>query len=317
MTKIYIHLGSHKSASTTLQKNLRMNTGVLSESYNLFYNAGQEIHTTALGVHFRKLSKFQLMDKSDYLESIGEAKKAVKEMIEHAAGKNILVSWEGFLGHSALDKYGGIYTHAERVADSLRRIFSENELRFLLVVRRQDSFIESCYLQQIKENRSLSFHEFTDGINIDSLSWLDFFLEFYKLFGNNVALCPFEYIKGSGAKGFIEYCMSSLMDTDFNASEFSISEKANASFSEEGVDISRSLLPQVSKGRRAEINKILFAEFSSRTGTKAKFFSEFEKKLILNKESESNSRLFKEFFVHKVKGRVFDLSDVNNYWNLN
>lgn len=317
MSKIYIHLGAHKSASTTLQKNLRLNTDILSQRHNLAYYASKEIHTSDLGLHFRQLSRSLLNEKKDLSCSQEKAKREVDRLVGLSSGKDLFLSWEGFLGHSSLDKYKGIYTHSLQVAQSLKTIFSEYEVECLLVVRRQDSFLESCYLQQIKENRSLSFDEFTAEINVDRLSWLDVVLNFEKVFGNNIAVCPFEYIKKSGAKGFIEYCMSALMDIDFDASSFELVEQANASFSMEGVSLSRELLPQISSKRRSEFNRILFSEFSSKTGTKAKFFSEFEKNLILNKEAAANSRLFNEFFVHQVHDRTFDLSDVSNYWNLN
>lgn len=314
MTKIYIHLGAHKSASTTLQRNLRINSKALYREYGLDYYGSQEIHTSDLGNHFKRLSKSRLEEKDEYDNSILNAKNELKRLIKSSSGGDILMSWEGFLGHSALDLYGGIYTHSDMVADSIKKIFSDYDIRLLLVVRRQDSFIESCYLQQIKETRSLGFQEFTGEIDIKFISWLKVFNSFSSLFPNSVCICPFEYIRSVGAKGFLEYCLSSLLNFNFDASRFEILEQANASFSKEGVEISRDLLPEVSKKHRSELNRILFSEFSSRTGTKAKFFGEFEKKLIVRNESVDNARLFDDFFVKEINGQKFDLDDISSIW---
>ena len=243
-----------------------------------------------------------------------KAKDVFDDLIVNAGSENILISWEGFLGHSGLDRYGGIYTHSRFVADSLKILCSAYTARLLIVARRQDDFIESCYLQQIKESRSLGFAEFTEMIDIGNISWEKVITQFVECFGDNFSVCPFEYIKEAESAGFIEYCLSSLFGRSFKADGFSIIEKANVSFSKAGVDISRELLPQLPQERRAELNKILFQEFSSIRHGKAKYFGKFERQLIKSNCFDSNKTLFDKHIVREVSGRFFDMNNVENYW---
>ena len=53
MKKIHLHIGAHKSASTTVQRNLRRNANKLSEELNTAFLGGTELTHTAFGVHFR------------------------------------------------------------------------------------------------------------------------------------------------------------------------------------------------------------------------------------------------------------------------
>ncbi len=314
MKNIYMHIGSHKSASKTLQRNLRMNLEVLRRDFNCYRIDDPIINKSDVGIHFRRLSRSMLYDSPSYNESLKRAKDAFDDLIVNVEAEHILISWEGFLGHSALDRYGGIYTHSRFVADSLKIICSGYNARLLIVVRRQDDFIESCYLQQIKENRSLGFAEFTQMIDIGKISWVNVVRPFVECFGDDFSVCPFEYIKEGGSLGFIEYCLSSLLNRSFKAVGFSIIEQANASFSKTGVDISRELLPKLPRKRRAELNKILFQEFSSIRYGKAKYFGGFERQLIKSHCFNSNKTLFDKHIVKEVSGRCFEMSNVENYW---
>jgi len=309
MKKIFLHIGAHKSASTTIQVNLQVNSSLLSDRYGVEYIGPSIIQASSIGEHFKQLSNNTFIDEGSYKKSLLAAKNCLNEFVNGSLLSNILISWEGFLGHSALDKYQGIYTHSDKVSESIKYIFGEFQPRILLVVRRQDDFIESCYLQQIKETRSLDFSEFVDKIDVNSLSWLDVYNSFNRCFKNSVTIFPFEIIREIGASSFIQYCMSTLLEFDLNTSEFEIHENFNASFSKYGVDISRELLPKVDKRVRPELNKILFRQLSSNKFGKAKYFNQFERRLIKAKCFQSNSELFTKIDMEGV-----DFTQVTQYW---
>ena len=316
MKKIHLHIGAHKSASTTIQRNLINNIEKLNEEFELNFIGGTELSSRPIGQHFRKISKgYFTSDKYDeYLSSIEAAKSSIIELLESIKEANIIISWEGFLGHSALDKYEGIYTYSKQISESLKSIFVGYEPEITIVVRRQDDFIESCYLQQIKENRSLSFDEFISAINIKNISWLKIVNDFEGNFKGDVNVIPFESIKYLGTKSFLELFLSMVKGEHIKINDYTLVEKANPSFSALGVEVSRNLLPKLSKNRRGELNKILFSELSSVKYAKASFVNEFYRKLIVNKCSKENEVLFDKYIFNSNFLTTNVIEPVKSYW---
>jgi len=292
MKKVFIHIGAHKSASTTIQVNLSANSSILLEDYGVEYIGPSLIQSSDIGRHFKDLACGNLVDNDSYAKSLEAAKECFIDTANEILSDNILISWEGFLGHSGLDKYQGIYPHSNKVSESIEYIFGEFNPRILLIIRRQDDFIESCYLQQIKECRSLSFSEFVDKIDINCLSWLDVYNSFNKYFENSITVFPFELIREIGTSNYIQHCMSNLLGFDLKVDNFVIHECLNPSFSEYGVNMSLELLPKINESTRAELNKILFRQLSSNKYGKAKYFNQFERKLIKDKCFQSNYDIF-------------------------
>lgn len=316
MKKIHLHIGAHKSASTTVQRNLRRNANKLSEELNTAFLGGTELTHTAFGVHFRKLAtgKLHIEDIADYESSIAEVKECINSLVGRISEDTIIISDEAMLGHSSLDKYKGIYTHIETVADSLKKIFIGYETDITFIVRRQDDFIESCYLQQIKETRSISFDEFLTPINIAKLSWLDICSSLECHFKCKVNVIPFESIKQLGAKGFVELFLTIVHSKPIRISGFELIEKANPSFSELGVDVSRNLLPKLSKDAARKINSILFMDLSSDKYGKASFLNQFYRTLMINKCSKDNEVLFKKYILNSKFIPKDVIESVSNYW---
>ena len=155
--RVHLHIGAHKSASTTIQRNLLTNRDKVKDEFKIGYIGGGDLYRRGVGKHFVKLAQGYFSDGKDeeYISSIEAAKCSIKELFTSIKEADVVISWEGILGHSALDQYRGIYTHSKRISESLKSIFSDFETEITIVVRRQDDFIESCYLQQIKENLSL------------------------------------------------------------------------------------------------------------------------------------------------------------------
>lgn len=295
MRKIYLHIGAHKTATTTIQLNLRDNAVLFQSKYNISYISPTDIQNCYLGIHFKKLSMGELGDSQAYKESLHEAKSALTALLASQEFQDIIISWEGFLGHSALDSYEGIYTHSPKVADSINFLFGDFDLSLILFIRRQDEFIESTYLQQIKENRSISFEEFVDKINIEDLSWLKLVRDFDNYFPNKIKVIPFELIREIGARKFFDTFCYELLRIDISAEVLTIVEHANPSMSSYGVRISRELLPLIHEKNRPILNKIIFKDLSSRVFGKAEFFTPFTRRLIKKACKQDNELLFQTY----------------------
>jgi len=307
--RVFLHIGAHKTATTTIQRNIKKNRDVLALKYDIYVFDDGEIYNSDLGAHFKKISQGKLSDDK-FDASIVKARCYLESRLDEINNDKILISWEGFLGHSSLDHYEGIYTHIDSVTESIRRIFGNHTLRILTVIRRQDDFIESCYLQQIKEGRSLSFSEFFEKIDISKLSWLELMDSLNKVFPNRLAVCTFERIKTDGTEVFLEYCLSKLFEFEIDAVDFAIVNRANASLSEKGVDISRELLPQVIANDRPELNRIIFRNFSNSKYGKAKYFDEFTRRFLIDKYRQDNKALFDKYVLNHESNLPSDPVDL-------
>ncbi|MCC4264620.1 hypothetical protein LL240_09125 [Oceanimonas baumannii] len=289
----YIHIGAHKAASTTLQVNLSRYKDELLKKNNITYIGPAEISPSPIGEHFRKLSKGKLKNNFEFNESIKQCRAYLQE--EFDCHENILLSWEGFLGHSSLNIYGGIYTHSQDVALSLELIFQKKLKSILLIIRQQHDFIESCYLQQVKECKSISFNEFTDNINTKKISWLKITESFpYQA----TKVIPFEIIHEIGSKRFIDLCVSHLTDIDINFEGTILNGHLNPSFSELGVKLSLETLPLLPPEKRRDFNKILFSQFSNINYPRASFFTKMTKNLIKSACEEDNIKTLKKYNTH-------------------
>lgn len=315
MKKLYFHVGAHKSASTTLQRNIKLNKKKLLAEYGISFVGGADLVGSEFLEHFRKLSKGEYsIGCSSYAESLEKAKNSLERMLENIPSNEVLLSWEGVLGHSALDEYQGIYTHSREVADSLCYIVKDYDARVLLIARRQDEFIESCYLQQIKERRTISFDEFAGLISPNALSWLDISLSFERCFGEKFKAIPFEFIKTAGAKKFIQFSLFVLTERNISLDGFEVIEKANPSFSQYGMELARELLPKLSEESKIRVGKMLFNEFGNDKFEKAVFFSKFNRSVLLNMLKRDNAVFFDKYISRHFKENNAEVDKILKSW---
>lgn len=295
---VYVHLGAHKSASTTLQQNLELNKEYLKEK-GFWYITPSEIAKSPLGRHFRGISQNKFNTEDFYLDSVSHAKKSAENLIKSAPDEKlkIIFSWEGFLGHSALDYYQGIYTTIDLVARSAAEIFGSHNARFLIVIRRQDDFIESCYLQQIKEKRALSFNNFVTNLAPAKMSWLSILDSVAKVCGKeNISVVPFELIRDLGTRGFVTECLERLTSEIGVATDFTWKEKANPSISGVGVDIALQTLPLLdNEDVKKDFVRFVFSNLSSSKHGKPRYLDDFARRLLLTNCRNDNAAVFKEY----------------------
>ena len=307
MKKLYLHIGAHKAASTTIQKNLIENRELLLERDGVRFLSRHDLSNSSFIEHFKNLSRRKGLQESEYRKSLEVARSSIVETVNEFNEEEIFISWEGIFGHSALDIYEGIYTHVERVAESLVYIADKIDIKVLLIVRRQDEFIESCYLQQVKERRTITFDEFTDKININNISWYEITKVLDKYLGEKIKIVPFEYIKDVGTRSFIEFVLFVLTGREILLDGFSITEKSNPSYSQYGVEMALELLPKLNKESQVKVGKMLFNELGNDKFKKARFFSNFNRSILLEFVQKDNTSLLDEYIYPVLQTKNIDL----------
>ncbi|MEG3081838.1 hypothetical protein R3F64_18450 [Halomonas sp. 5021] len=287
--KVYVHVGAHKTASTTIQENIRNNREFFEREHGISFLMSKEIAKSDFAHHFRSIAqRGRELTREKYHKSIQVAKASIEELIEATPTDDVFISWEGILGHCSLDEYGGIYTHSDLVAKSLGLIFEKYPTRVIMLIRKQDSFIESCYLQQVKEGEFLSFDEFVDKIDLEKISWKKVIDDFSENFGNNFLVAPFESIKNLGTTLFLENIFSYIFSKKFDLESIEITSQVNESMSGYGVEIAREIFPHLSEQHQKAMRRIIFYEFSSSKFGKATFFNKFTRRLIMARAFNDN-----------------------------
>lgn len=298
--KIFLHFGAHKSASTTIQRNLRQNKNVLREEYGIYFFEYPDI---ARGNFYKYFNSRVYLEEGkaavgDTLEALRRSFATVMRRCPDDA--TVVISAEGFLSHSGLHKYGGIYPHAPRMLEALAAATAPYDVRVILVTRRQDTFIESCYLQQVKEGRYPTFEEFYGEIDRDRLAWLPIAEAAERHFGRDKMLVtPFEEII-QGTEPFLRSILGFITNQEITG--LKIRKIANPSISQLGVDLALATFPlldgKIPPSAYREHRLYLFRQFSSTKYPKAVFLERDERNAILAHCREANETMFRDYIPH-------------------
>lgn len=298
MTKeVCIHIGAHKSASTVLQRTMRSNHDLIEEHFDLTERTRVDFSKTPFYLTLYKAFRRTERTLADLTPN---ARLAFNEIVETCGKANLFISTESFLGHCNLAEYGGIYPHSGRMLKAMRAITSDHKTKIILVVRRQADFIESCYMQQIKEGRFMSFDEFINDIDFDQLSWCRIADDIAEHFGReSTYVFPFELIK-HGTENFLNRIFSVSSGFRPGVADLKFEKKANPSMANVGVDVARAVYPilqehEVDDATYRAFRAFIFHNLPSTKFPRTKYMSPELSADIMNRCAEDNRRLFKQY----------------------
>lgn len=201
--KLIFHVGAPKTATTSLQYALKdgrerlVREGIsyipIGKLRNSQFGEALRDETPSL---FRKVKR-------------GQVDRFVAEWMKPGTDR-LLISEEGYTGYLLHPRMKGAWaTQAERTFRILDN-FDRYDFRVVLTVRRQDSYLLSCYAHLVRHGRvQLDFDTFwREGWDLGTMSWLDFIAEFRKQYGpDRLVVLPYERIRddfGSYFRGFVE-----------------------------------------------------------------------------------------------------------------
>lgn len=307
--KLYIHIGAHKCASTTIQKNLAANEEILAEQgVRVFLK--KDIFPSTLDQLFKKIARNDFADDAEY-QSLADASKAdMNNILSDLGGEErALISYEGFLGGSYLDRSESLYPNSGKALEAIREITADYDVKIIFLVRQQPGFIESCYLQQVKEWRGIKFGEYLRRIDLYQMSWLKIAEQIENIFGrDNMLIYPFEEIK-KGTEPYLRKILSYVVEGEFGA-DIHIRERSNSSLTKEGVKeiyrinekiVRAGLSPEEAQKVRNENKKRIF----NMKGRRAEYMNKFVADKIIEHYSEDNKKLF-ERYIKELSADYYD-----------
>ena len=283
--KLYLHIGNHKTGSTTIQGNLHKSKEVLLRKYGILYpdtallkGAHHLFPSTVLG----KTELFSEQIESNYLELL----ELLKNEISQKNPETVVISSEMFF----------LFTKKE--ISKLDILFSMfNEINIIVYLRNQIDQFESTYKFNILWKESREKNDFSSFLSRQTNSQYHFYDKKLRIWKNifpksNIIVKNFnDEIK----KGFLNNFYKSVLDIGHNVVEV----KANASLSR----LSSLLLRAANSEQITLDDRNNYIELLTKLdkkylhAKKERLYSEVQYKFIVEKYSGSNESLKQEFNV--------------------
>lgn len=269
-----IHIGSWKTATTTVQALCRKNTDKLKLNGYSFIDQRSKDHQQKFQPKFRqaikKIQKFG--DQADIAESIDLFDQLHKQHDQ----RYFFHSWEGLLGHPFNSSSSQMF-HPEATAYWLKKLSMVKEIRVVLTIRRQIELVEAMYAQEVRKGRvSYGIDKFINEKIPEDLSWSKVITPLIESLGEeNVKIVPYEWMERS-KKLFLDSVFQGVM----NAQEINTDLHSNPSYSHVAVEISRLANLYLESKDVLKMEKFLSENFSNITHRRSQFLtSDLEKKI--------------------------------------
>jgi len=308
---LYLHIGTHKTGSTSIQYLLKENSEKLkSEDYyypmegSYFYppEASQSLLAHAiLGNKPAYIGRTVI----EYDSCISD----VKRDIESSHCSNVIISSEHFSHAMTLEA-------VQKIHDLFVNLF--DKITVIVYLRRQDNRIESAWGQAVKTSQStLSFNDFYNkNISLPRWDYFSLLKNWIDIFGENfVKIRPFEkfqFFKNNLLDDFLNLIDSKLQPTN--------SVVRNLSPSAEFLEIMRCFTnSNIEYGTRVNLAKMINSFGVKIDQTKYTFMLPEQRKLTLEMCRESNINVARQY-LKRSDGILFrdsEISDLPVYPGLN
>lgn len=282
---LFVHIGTHKTGSTSIQQALREARGALrAEGWQRLSRPA------ALDAGFMAAAAFdqpraqrlrrQLARATALAAALASARATARSTGPRPA--RWLLSWEGFSG---LPQRG--YTNAGALAAMLCEATRAFDTRLVVYLRRQDDFVESMYTQAIQEGAALGFDEFLRGFDEPAALDYEQFVEAYACrFGHERVLVR---VHGAdGGRGAVDdfgraLGIAALQDGRWRRHE-------NRAMSRTALEIARCANPLLDRCQRRRLREALQAASPKGPGGFG-FFRPEQRERFLERYAASNARL--------------------------
>lgn len=280
---LILHIGLHKTATTSLQDFLQANTGKLLQR----------------GVRYIPLQRMRT-DVTPLFCSADKARRGkLAEFIGSVEKETLLLSDENLIGTPGEFVQGGIYSYAANRMTTFCEDMKDYRITIFLTLREPYPFIASMYSEYLRHNEYITFERFIAGLNFPDFSYRKIFGWMQKLPSNTrVRAIPFEKEEDGGVVRITGDIIAEACgpDSGIDPSSFP-SRKSRSAYSLEelelAADIARRSDPKMSQfflnaldakdkrfgqTRFDPLPAALVAELSARYRSDLRFFEELGKR---------------------------------------
>ena len=273
----YIHIGTWKTGSSTIQYNLnRLKKDLEKEGIVYLSKENKMVINDHIIGYFKKLDH-------DYIEKSKEKLTAIIERFKNKPDINSFVaSAEQFSG----DPFIG-FKNSDIVARSIYEIVKDLnfDVKIIIYLRRQDDFFESLYTQSIYLGGSDSFNEFMQKFDHTHFNWSDLIESYSELFGTENIIVRRYHKKFLPEDDSLVQDFGKIINSK-SLYNFKGSISRNKGFTRDALEIMRITNKHFDKEQRFQLRKLFqnsntkepFENYSYfMTDMKASFLSNYEK----------------------------------------
>lgn len=281
MKKIYIHIGVHKTGTTSIQ--------------TIFKENREEI-LNKIGIKFINFPNKETK-KLNMKEKLFSLQKDLLSMKDES--DVFLVSSESLVG-----KMSNHYRETKKIAKNIFDIIPKElfSVEIIIFLRKQEFFIESLYKQMIQQGESFSIKKFIDSINLGfDYNWLNLVDYYAGLFGKrNVKICLYPEQNLDNPTSSINVFSEAL---GYNINQF-YKENKNISISPSSLYLMKAVNEYLPENNRRELRSALQSP-NFIVNNKFPLFDIELKKKINEYYSKSNEELFKKYLLNKNEDRNY------------
>lgn len=281
LKELVLHVGAHKTGTTLLQRALRANRSKLSEhGFRTLLRPGFDQATA--NAHARWLRTGDLVELQTAFAALRESTPKTPKL---------LVSNEELPGRLPDFRSHHLYPGAADVVRAAVEQLRPEQTRVILYTRRQDRFVESAYVQAVKQGSPLKFSRFMNAVATESLRWDSLVERIGEALpaGSEVSVRYFESIYALGPRGFcqqfVDLFAPASRDLQFDTSS------VNPGFSNIALNIALAANADIGDEDRRTLRQFLEANFSNRTHPKPRLLGEEARQDLLQTLGPSNSAL--------------------------
>jgi len=274
MKNIYVHIGTHKTGTTTIQHALKGNA--LKNP-----NEKSFICSNKIAKQFMREEKY-----NRYL--VQRFQDEIQSMIQRSKSANkVVLSNEALSG---LPESG--YQNSNVVYSMLRDATTKYNVKIIIYLRRQDSFVESLYTQMIHQGDTIEFERFFKQFESPGALNYRRMLNDLRSYFDDQNIIVRSYHEASERGLLIDF--SDVIKS--KSLKFSKQKEKNPSYSRHALEIAKICNASLDQEGKQQLRAALQATMAKRRNEPFSLFTDDERAKFLDKHKESNLVIANRYF---------------------
>ncbi|NCC60772.1 MAG: hypothetical protein EOM12_07480 [Verrucomicrobiae bacterium] len=235
MKKLVLHLGAHKTGSTFIQNTMKENSSLLN-SCGVKYFGGEDAR-----INFTRNIVYPVVGLRESSFSENELEAQCRLLLSEKLEKynSMFLSNENVLGFCDLIKSSGyIYPKSDQILRFLSKLTDSWDVKLVFLIRNYAEFIESTYVQKIKEGFTYDFEDYQSECSLIKVSWVPIVKRMREIFGgNNVHVIKYEDFKQQQGDYLAE--VMEILGCNGSFLNFDLEKNVNPSYSKVAIELAR------------------------------------------------------------------------------
>lgn len=297
-SKIFVHIGTHKTGTTTIQRALN------------FFSEDLKREKIIVIPEFPDAKELMETEKINN-KHIDKYRQYIKDQTQKYKLNDVfLMSYEGLSGNIYYP-----YKNCAIIAEILSKVMEGFEVYIIVYLRRQDLFVESMYTQMIKEGFSISFKDYISKFDTTFFDWKILTDSYSKFFGKNRLIVKVYDKSDLGKNGITSSFADIIGITNINFKKFNIN--TNPGYSKDCIELA-IFINKLIRGRyRKKVRRMLELSNPKKIYEDFNYFSPIQRYLFLSKYNDINDYVAKTYFYKRNELFKFDKNKYEKIYRVN